>query len=349
MKINNGVGSKSGANSMGTITLDSTELVKSIDKLGISIGALGGANFTDKPLKDDGAKEGEQSPLKVLDPSGKDITGAPIDTSVIDDFTTKLKASTEAVAAFRLGLGLPEKDGADLGAVQPSMVDAMGGLPTIGSIGGEEGALGLDGEVPLTAEEELAESQEKADAKNAIEDETAAQTEARLKKEAELAKKNMQEMIGMTKVGQKAMGAIKQTQALKNTVASTADAISVAAASAPPPFNIPPIIKATITGAAQIATIKGQFHGGIDEVPNSGTYLLEKGERVVDKRLNADLKGYMGKSGGGGNSNNTTSVNSPVTLNFAGEPSPDAVYENRMAIEGILRDIYDEYAIKSPF
>lgn len=39
--------------------------------------------------------------------------------------------------------------------------------------------------------------------------------------------------------------------------------------------------------------VSGQFHDGIDNVPNTGTYLLESGERVVDKRLNEDLKDYL--------------------------------------------------------
>ncbi|MBZ1551491.1 hypothetical protein KFA93_21880, partial [Klebsiella pneumoniae] len=39
----------------------------------------------------------------------------------------------------------------------------------------------------------------------------------------------------------------------------------------------------------------GQFHDGIDNVPNTGTYLLQEGERVVDNRLNQDLKDFLGK------------------------------------------------------
>ncbi|MFM2580643.1 hypothetical protein [Vibrio fortis] len=37
----------------------------------------------------------------------------------------------------------------------------------------------------------------------------------------------------------------------------------------------------------------GQAHDGIDSVPNTGTWNLEKGERVTDKRTNADLKQYL--------------------------------------------------------
>jgi len=43
----------------------------------------------------------------------------------------------------------------------------------------------------------------------------------------------------------------------------------------------------------QMKSVQGQFHDGIDNVPNTGTYLLEQGERVVDKRLNEDLKTFL--------------------------------------------------------
>lgn len=51
----------------------------------------------------------------------------------------------------------------------------------------------------------------------------------------------------------------------------------------------------------QMKSVQGQFHDGIDNVPNTGTYLLESGERVVDKRLNQDLKDFLD---GKGNSSN---------------------------------------------
>lgn len=46
----------------------------------------------------------------------------------------------------------------------------------------------------------------------------------------------------------------------------------------------------------QMRSVQGQFHDGIDNVPNTGTYLLEGGERVVDKRLNEDLKEFLADS-----------------------------------------------------
>lgn len=40
-------------------------------------------------------------------------------------------------------------------------------------------------------------------------------------------------------------------------------------------------------------SIDGMAHDGIDNVPKEGTWLLDKGERVVDSRTNADLKNYL--------------------------------------------------------
>lgn len=47
-------------------------------------------------------------------------------------------------------------------------------------------------------------------------------------------------------------------------------------------------------------TIAGMAHDGIDNIPKEGTWLLDKGERVVDSRTNADLKGMIAKGGNGG-------------------------------------------------
>lgn len=48
-------------------------------------------------------------------------------------------------------------------------------------------------------------------------------------------------------------------------------------------------------------TIAGMAHDGIDNIPKEGTWLLDKGERVVDSRTNADLKDMIAnqKNGGG--------------------------------------------------
>lgn len=57
-----------------------------------------------------------------------------------------------------------------------------------------------------------------------------------------------------------------------------------------------------MAGVGMIAaqTIAGMAHDGIDNIPKEGTWLLDKGERVVDSRTNADLKNYLANQNSGG-------------------------------------------------
>ena len=59
-------------------------------------------------------------------------------------------------------------------------------------------------------------------------------------------------------------------------------------------------------GLIAAQTIQGMAHDGIDNIPREGTWLLDKGERVVDSRTNADLKDYLAKGGGSGGDVNIT-------------------------------------------
>ena len=54
-------------------------------------------------------------------------------------------------------------------------------------------------------------------------------------------------------------------------------------------------------GLIAAQTISGMAHDGIDNIPKEGTWLLDKGERVVDSRTNSDLKDMIAnqKSGSG--------------------------------------------------
>lgn len=46
-------------------------------------------------------------------------------------------------------------------------------------------------------------------------------------------------------------------------------------------------------GLIAAQTIAGMAHSGIDYIPREGTWLLDKGERVLDARTNADLKNFL--------------------------------------------------------
>ncbi len=62
----------------------------------------------------------------------------------------------------------------------------------------------------------------------------------------------------------------------------------------------------TFVSMIQAATPVGMAHNGIDNIPKEGTWLLDKGERVVDSRTNADLKNYLANGGGSGGDVNIT-------------------------------------------
>lgn len=57
-----------------------------------------------------------------------------------------------------------------------------------------------------------------------------------------------------------------------------------------------------LMSAIQGVALTGMAHDGIDNIPKEGTWLLDKGERVVDSRTNSDLKDYLanGRSSSGG-------------------------------------------------
>ncbi|MFA6009417.1 MAG: tape measure protein [Desulfobacteraceae bacterium] len=78
---------------------------------------------------------------------------------------------------------------------------------------------------------------------------------------------------------------------------------------------------AALSGAAMMgsfvagAGLSGMAHDGISNIPEDGTWLLKKNERVIDSETNADLKDYL-KGGGKG-----TTINMPVTINGGDEQS----------------------------
>lgn len=72
-------------------------------------------------------------------------------------------------------------------------------------------------------------------------------------------------------------------------------------------------------------SMAGMAHDGIDSIPEEGTWLLDKGERVVDSRTNADLKTYLANGGGSGAANPvaTTSTGFKLSLVINNNASND--------------------------
>lgn len=92
-------------------------------------------------------------------------------------------------------------------------------------------------------------------------------------------------------------------------------------------------------GMIAAQTISGMAHSGIDNIPKEGTWLLDKGERVVDARTNADLKGFLqtsNKSGG------NITVNVPVNIGNSGLTEEDGRAIGGMVKQSVLSILDDQ-------
>ncbi|APM71596.1 TPA: hypothetical protein MIV58_08410 [Klebsiella pneumoniae] len=88
------------------------------------------------------------------------------------------------------------------------------------------------------------------------------------------------------------------------------------------PAGIAAGLKVAAEGANIIRTIKGttiqgQAHDGWDSLPSTGTYNLEKGERVVGKSLNQDLTNYLKDAGN--NSSGEIKIEAPLVIQNSGD------------------------------
>ncbi|EKI3327367.1 hypothetical protein PEH87_005394 [Salmonella enterica] len=116
---------------------------------------------------------------------------------------------------------------------------------------------------------------------------------------------------------------------LADVIMASQDAIAKAWSSAPFPANLAAVAATAaktglLTAAVQSVTMQGMAHDGIDSVPREGTWLLDRGERVVDRRTNADLKTYLAKKQEGARVNNVVvNSNSNLTVNNNGQEKDD--------------------------
>ncbi len=164
----------------------------------------------------------------------------------------------------------------------------------------------------------------------------------------DLANGSWQDVLAAGSKGSKKMLMLQKAMALKSIVMSTAEGIANAL-KLPFPASLAAGAKVAVAGAVQLQKVKGQFHDGIDNVPNTGTYLLEQGERVVDKRLNKDMSTFLANQNQGGN---TTNNNPVLNFNVQGgnaEEVEQMLMNHRGKFEGMVRDIYNESAQNSPF
>ncbi len=92
----------------------------------------------------------------------------------------------------------------------------------------------------------------------------------------------------------KALFAVEKAAGIARSIIAIQTAIAQAAASGPFPANLAAMASVASATAGLVSTIsstgiQGVAHNGLMEVPTTGTYLLEKGERVTTEKTSAKL------------------------------------------------------------
>lgn len=138
----------------------------------------------------------------------------------------------------------------------------------------------------------------------------------------------VQGFAGKSTGAYRALFSISKAFHLADVIMASQDAIAHAW-SLPFPENLAAVATTAaktglLTAAVQTVTMQGMAHDGIDSVPREGTWLLDRGERVVDRRTNADLKTYLAKKQEGARVNNVVvNSSSSLTVNNNGQEKDD--------------------------
>lgn len=139
--------------------------------------------------------------------------------------------------------------------------------------------------------------------------------------------------------------AVRKAILLREALIEGKAAILKAWNSAPFPANLPGVAITTASVGMAIRDImKGQAHDGMDSLPSTGTYMLERGERVVSSRANRDLTQFLADN------RNAQSMQQPsnLTLEVNGVSDPDVVVgalSQRMnELQGMMRMLSAENA-----
>ena len=148
----------------------------------------------------------------------------------------------------------------------------------------------------------------------------------------------------------KKIAAIRRALLLKEAIMTGKAAIMKAWDSATFPANLPAVAITTAqTGLVIRDIMKGQAHDGMDSLPSTGTYMLEKGERVLSTRANIDGTQVLANNGQASKMRGPESV----TLEVNGVADPDlvvnALASRRGELEARSRSISAEKVRLAPF
>lgn len=90
-------------------------------------------------------------------------------------------------------------------------------------------------------------------------------------------------------------------------------------------------------GVMAAQAIQGMAHDGIDTIPREGTWLLDKGERVVDSRTNADLKEYLKQARSGGNGGISIVINDQAGVDVQASQTTGSNGEAQLTLDIVRR------------
>ncbi|MEO3879266.1 phage tail tape measure protein [Rheinheimera fenheensis] len=140
-----------------------------------------------------------------------------------------------------------------------------------------------------------------------------------------------------------------------NAFASTAAIPIVGPALAPAAAGAAGTIASGFAAAAIVGatgTLAGMAHSGLDYIPNEGTWLLDKGERVLSPRQNQDLTRFLGavNQDGGRAVNSSGSMGRKVDLNFNFSAMDNSqlmemLMENRGTIAGMVSSAFEDQGV----
>lgn len=153
----------------------------------------------------------------------------------------------------------------------------------------------------------------------------------------------LQQLGGEGSAAYKALFLASKAAAIAQAVVST----EVAAAKAlelGPIFGIPAASLVRGLGYASVGmitatTLAGMAHDGIDNVPREGTWLLDKGERVVDSRTNGDLKDFLRRAPAANEGAGVTGNAAPVMVSITIESDGGSQVQAPAGLEQFGREL----------
>ncbi|ECG8814893.1 hypothetical protein FOE31_24355 [Salmonella enterica] len=155
----------------------------------------------------------------------------------------------------------------------------------------------------------------------------------------------VQGFAGKSSGAYRALFSISKAFHLADVIMASQSAIADAWSSAPFPANLAAVATTTaktglLAAVVQSVTMQGMAHDGIDSVPREGTWLLDRGERVVDRRTNADLKTYLAKKQDGSRVNNVVvNSNSSLIVNNNGQEKDDKAMDYSAMVDTLGESI----------